>query len=253
MDPSVLSSVQQTMAAVPAVPVPSVPSTVPSVPPVEEASISVPHSVSSLEDVVVSEPAASQSLAVAQSCSSQKNLSTAGVPSGAYSVPLSSADQPVDHPLEPPVLAWSPHSPHLASAKPVQSGGERVPVSASTALLRDSSSSVSRASSTSASVSTTAGRHARARQPCPFEQCQFFTEPWSHHLIQYHLPCFAVPQSACFEVRCQFCAAMTFVSTSAWTSSFSTERVGRLFSESAWHLFLAHGCSVRSDCFPYRA
>ena len=196
-DSPLLSSVPQTVAAVPAVPVSSVPATVASLPPAEDASLPVPPSVSSIEDMVVSEPAASHSLAVTSSLSSQKNLSTAAVPGGTCSALLSSEDRP----LERPVLAWSPHSPRLTSAKRVRSGGDRVPVSVS--LVRDSSSA-SGASSTLATVLSTAGRHAHPRQPCPFERCQFFTERRSRHLIQYHLPWFAVPQSACFECGANF-------------------------------------------------
>ena len=73
----------------------------------------------------------------------------------------------------------------------------------SVSLVRDSSS-VSGASSTPATVPSTTGRHTRPRQPCPFERCQCFTERRSRHLIQYHLPWFAVPQSACFECGANF-------------------------------------------------
>ena len=67
---------------IPAVPMTSVPATVVSLPPSEDASLPVPPSVSSVEDMVVSGPAPSNSPAVASSSSSQKNLSTAAVPSG---------------------------------------------------------------------------------------------------------------------------------------------------------------------------
>ena len=97
-----LSSVLQTVPAVPAVPVSSVPATVASLPPAEDASLPVPPSVSSVEDMVISGPAASHSPTVASSSSSQKNLSTAAVSGRACSAPLSSEERPV--------LARSPQS-----------------------------------------------------------------------------------------------------------------------------------------------
>ena len=174
-----LSSVPQTVPAVPAMPVSAA---VASLPPAEDASLPVPPSVSS------------HALAVAAPSSSQKDLSTSVVSGKACSAPLSSEDRPWQRPLP----ARSPHSPHLTSAKRVRSGGDRVPGSMS--LVRDSSS----ASGASSTPPSSAGRYERPRQPCQFERCQFFTERRSRHLIQYHLPWFAVPQSACFECGAMF-------------------------------------------------
>ena len=189
-----LSAVPQTMPAVPAMPVSAA---VASLPPAEDASLSVPPSVSSVEDMVVSGSSTSRASAVASPSSSQKDLSTSAVSGQACSAALSSEDRPLQRPLP----ARSPHSPHLTSAKRVRSGGDRVPGPMSP--VRDSSSA-SGASSTPATVPSSAGRHARPRQPCPFERCQFFTERRSRHLIQCHLPWFAVPQSACFECGANF-------------------------------------------------
>ena len=178
-----LSSVPQTVPAVPAMPVSAA---VASLPPAEDASLPVPPSVSSVEDMVVSGSTTSHGPAVASPSPSQKDLSTSVVSGTVSSAPLSSEDRPLQRPLP----ARSPHSPHLTSAKRVRSGGDRVPGPMS--LVRDDSAA-SGGSSTPAP-----GRHARSRQPCPFERCQFFTERRSRHLIQYHLPWFAVPQSVCF-------------------------------------------------------
>ena len=186
-----LSSVPQTVPAVPAMPVSAA---VASLPPAEDASLPVPPSVSSVEDMVVSGSTTSHAPAVASPSFSQKDLSTSVVSGKACSAPLSSEDRPLQRPLP----ARSPHSPHLTTAKRVRSGGDRVPGPMS--LVRDSSS----ASGASSTPSSSAGRHARPRQPCPFERCQFFTERRSRHLIQYHLPWFAVPQSACFECGANF-------------------------------------------------
>ena len=184
-----LSSVPQTVPAVPAMPVSAA---VASLPPAEDASLPVPPSVSSVEDMVDSGSTTSHGPAVASPSPSQKDLSTSVVSGTVSSAPLSSEDRPLQRPLP----ARSPHSPHLTSAKRVRSGGDRVPGPMS--LVRDDSAA-SGGSSTPAP-----GRHARSRQPCPFERCQFFTERRSRHLIQYHLPWFAVPQSACFECGANF-------------------------------------------------
>ena len=188
-DSPTLSSVPQTVPAVPAMPVST---SVPSLPPAEDASLPLPSSVSSVEDVVVSGSTTSHAPAGASPSPSQKDLSISVISS-----PLSSED----HSLQRPLPARSPHSPHLTSPKRVRSGGDRVPGPMS--LVRDDSAA-SGASSTPAPVPSSAGRHARPRQPCPFERCQFFTERRSRHLIQYHLPWFAVPQSACFECGANF-------------------------------------------------
>ena len=183
-----LSSVLQTVPAIP------VSAAVASLPPAEDASLPVPPSVSSVEDMVVSGSTTSHAPAVASPSFSQKDLSTSVVSGKACSAPLSSEDRPLQRPLP----ARSPHSAHLTTAKRVRSGGDRVagPMS----LVRDSSS----ASGASSMPSSSAGRHVRPRQPCPFERCQFFTERRSRHLIQYHLPWFAVPQSACLECGANF-------------------------------------------------
>ena len=236
-----LSSVPQTVPAVPAMPVSAA---VASLPPAEDASLPVPPSVSSVEDMVVSGSTKSHGPAVASPSPSQKDLSTSVVSGTVSSAPLSSEDRPLQRPLP----ARSPHSPHLTSAKRVRSGGDRVP-----------------------------GPMSLVRDDCVWRffyagSCAFIY--WSPRTFSTTLPVRAVPVFyweaitasdpvpsslvCCSSVRVlrmwrQLCATGTFVHSPPWASPFSTTWVGRLLSQSAWYLCHAHVCFVGFDCLPHRS
>ena len=118
-------------------------------------------------------------------------------------------------------------------------------------LLRDFSAFASVSRDSSASASTNAGRHARACQPRPCERCEFFTEQRSRHLIQYHLPWFAVPQSVCFECGANLMQQGRLYQHLWERHHFRPNELGD-YSLSQIDTYVSNGCLFGFHCFLHR-